>query len=122
MLMQLAFFLVLKVVLLYLWIGRKDIEDGISGLRIHQIIEPYVGQFKSKVFLGFCSDEGVKRNKGRVGARNAPNEIRKSLSNLPVHFSNFNIFGGGALPRHEEDEGGGQEPDGDCQRFRPEEP
>lgn len=80
-----------------IWTGRKDIEDGISGLRIHQIIEPYVGQFKSKVILGFCSDEGVKRNKGRVGARNAPIEIKKALSNLPVHFSNFNISDGGDI-------------------------
>ena len=79
------------------WTGRKDIEDGISGLRIHQIIEPYVGQFKSKVFFGFGSDVGVKRNKGRVGARNAPDEIRKALSNLPIHFSNLDIFDAGTV-------------------------
>ena len=36
------------------------------------------------VILGFPSDEGVKRNTGRPGARKAPNTIRQSLYKLPV--------------------------------------
>lgn len=79
------------------WKGRIDKEDGTLGLRIHQLIRPYQGQAKSKVFFGFSSDEGVKRNKGRVGAKNAPDDIRKVLSNLPVHFSNLNIYDAGNL-------------------------
>lgn len=73
------------------WQGRIDSEDGKQGLRIHQIIQPYAAQENAKVLLGFCSEEGVKRNKGRLGAKFAPDVIRKCLANLPVHFSNKNL-------------------------------
>ncbi len=33
--------------------------------------------------IGFSSDEGVRRNKGRLGAAKAPDEIRKFLAKLP---------------------------------------
>ena len=36
------------------------------------------------VVLGCPQDEGVARNKGRVGAAEAPNEIRKALYRYPV--------------------------------------
>lgn len=36
--------------------------------------------------VGFESDEGVRRNNGRVGAALAPNEIRKFLSKLPYNL------------------------------------
>ena len=47
--------------------------------------------------LGFCSDEGVKRNLGRPGAMEGPYAIRKALSNLAVHFegSEMKIFDSG---------------------------
>lgn len=75
-----------------LWTGRLDDEDGEAGIRIHQIIK--TENFSSLkpadqpnlAFLGFCSDEGVRRNKGRTGASNAPDLIRKSLANLPDKF------------------------------------
>ena len=39
------------------------------------------------VLLGFCCDEGVRRNQGREGSKSAPNYLRKILANLPVHFN-----------------------------------
>lgn len=36
--------------------------------------------------IGFESDEGVKRNNGRVGAASAPNEIRRFLAKLPYNL------------------------------------
>ena len=33
--------------------------------------------------LGFASDEGVRRNQGRVGAAKGPDHIRQALVNLP---------------------------------------
>ncbi|RZS90683.1 formimidoylglutamase [Aquimarina brevivitae] len=36
--------------------------------------------------LGYCCDEGVKRNKGRAGAAAAPDMIRKMISPLANHF------------------------------------
>lgn len=73
------------------WTGRVDSEDGEQGLRIHQVIRDYknikASSVQPKVFVGFCSEEGVERNKGRIGAKNSPDLIRKSLANLPLHFS-----------------------------------
>ena len=76
-----------------IWTGRLDDEDGALGTRWHQIIQTRLfSELKPDsdekiALLGFCSDEGVKRNKGRIGARNAPNQIRKSLANLPFNPS-----------------------------------
>lgn len=41
---------------------------------------------------GFAVDEGVKRNKGRVGAAAAPNVIRKNMSNFPVVSPSLRLF------------------------------
>lgn len=66
----------------YQWNGRHD-GNGDEHLRMYQIIN------KSKqaefALIGFSSDEGVRRNKGRVGAAEAPDLIRSQLANLPVH-------------------------------------
>jgi len=37
----------------------------------------------SFVLLGFCCDEGIRRNQGRVGAAQGPRFIRKAMSPLP---------------------------------------
>lgn len=74
-----------------IWNGRFDDEDGELGLRIHQKVElknfndPTINTKPNIAFLGFCSDEGVKRNKGRIGAKNAPDLLRKALANLPYN-------------------------------------
>lgn len=70
------------------WKGRVDVEDGVAGKRWHQLIKEFPKGHqayldKSVVFLGFASDEGVRRNKGRTGAAKAPKVIRKYLSQLP---------------------------------------
>lgn len=77
------------------WAGRVD-GTAADLLRWHQVIKPVdllteklpalsAGQ-KGIVFLGFASDEGVRRNKGRVGAAAGPLALRKACANFPVHF------------------------------------
>lgn len=41
--------------------------------------------------IGYSCEEGVKRNQGRIGAKEAPKTIRKSLSKLPIHFYDKHI-------------------------------
>lgn len=93
-----------------IWTGRLDDEDGELGLRWHQMIQSK--SFSELAFhseneialLGFCSDEGVRRNKGRIGARNAPDQIRKSLANLPFNKENQKqIFDFGNIILSEDD-------------------
>jgi len=77
-----------------IWTGRFDDEDGELGKRWHQVIQTKLfselnSDAKEKIaLLGFCSDEGVRRNKGRTGAKNAPDFIRKACANLPFHSEN----------------------------------
>ncbi|QFI38053.1 formimidoylglutamase [Moritella marina ATCC 15381] len=80
-----------------IWQGRIDAEDGEAGMRFHQKVKrinnenPLHEQLTNQagvVLLGFACDEGVKRNKGRVGAVQAPDVIRKALANMAWHHGN----------------------------------
>ena len=67
-----------------LWTGRVDSQEAFAdAARLHQVIAPFDQHSSGVALIGFCSEEGVARNKGRVGAANAPALIRKSLANLP---------------------------------------
>jgi len=73
------------------WKGRIDGQDR-EWMRWHQLMDcvdllERPGLQRSIAFLGFCSDEGVGRNQGRIGAKDGPAAIRNVLTNLPVHFS-----------------------------------
>lgn len=66
----------------YQWKGRDD-GAGVEHCRIYQVVNQ--SEQADFAIIGFNSDEGVKRNHGRVGAAKAPDLIRKQLANLPVH-------------------------------------
>ncbi|SNS27712.1 formimidoylglutamase [Pseudomonas segetis] len=67
-----------------LWVGRTDPET--DSPRWHQRIQPLAPDVQPGVALiGFASDEGVRRNHGRVGAAAGPEAIRKALANLAWH-------------------------------------
>lgn len=79
-----------------LWQGRTDSEDGELGLRFHQKVQSADHANQAGVMLmGFACDEGVARNKGRVGAYAAPTEIRKMLANLPWHHGALSLYDNG---------------------------
>src|SRR5690554_1898019 len=71
------------------WTGRNDgtnenqqrWHQAIQILDLHQSIPPVAPN--SIAFLGFASDEGVKRNLGRPGAVHAPQAIRSACANFP---------------------------------------
>lgn len=82
------------------WQGRYDGDEALyhrifqkvkSGTQFSDIKE---GDF---VLQGFAVDEGVKRNKGRVGASKAPDLIRKNMANFPVVQADFNLLDFGNL-------------------------
>ncbi|WP_175772619.1 formimidoylglutamase [Paraburkholderia phenazinium] len=49
--------------------------DGLTGERLVD---------GTPVIVGFGSDEGVRRNQGRIGAAHAPKELRRALAGLPA--------------------------------------
>ncbi|MBY7732189.1 formimidoylglutamase [Vibrio splendidus] len=81
-----------KTVHNFMWTGRNDLEDGALGTRVHHITKQVQSSDLSNeltdgaiALVGFASDVGVARNKGRVGAKQAPNLIRQALANMAWH-------------------------------------
>ena len=85
------------------WHGRVDDPNDLDSYRWHQLMQfldlrrPIKKVEKQTFcFLGFKSDEGVKRNLGRPGAKFGPDNIRKQLANLPSYFNfDVNLFDAG---------------------------
>ena len=73
-----------------IWQGRDHSTESPLAKRIFQTIEQPSSfcpqSYSNKIaLLGFMCDEGVRINKGRIGAKNAPNNIRQALANLASH-------------------------------------
>lgn len=72
------------------WTGRFD-GDGPGHRRWWQAVNSGSASWngeaakKPAALLGFASDEGVRRNKGRTGASAAPAALRKALGPLAFH-------------------------------------
>lgn len=78
-----------------IWQGRLDGEE----LLYHRIFQRVKEEnnydlisTRDFVLHGFAVDEGVKRNKGREGAKDAPDVIRKNMSNFPVIRPDFTLL------------------------------
>ncbi|MCM3568448.1 formimidoylglutamase [Neobacillus mesonae] len=77
-----------------LWRGRIDSDNDPLSFRYHQQVQtvnssdisPSNEQANRFAIIGFQCDEGVRRNKGRVGAAEGPEAIRKAVAKLPWHF------------------------------------
>ena len=80
------------------WTGRVDTADGPNALRWHQMVKPLAADSPPGVVLiGFACDEGVRRNGGRVGAKDGPRAIRAALANLAWH-QYFPVYDAGDVP------------------------
>lgn len=67
------------------WTGRDD-GPGTQHLRWHNSIVPLTGAVESdaNVVVGFSSDAGVRRNKGRPGAAGGPRALRTALGGMAL--------------------------------------
>ncbi|MGO4200989.1 formimidoylglutamase [Rhodococcus sp. TAF43] len=66
------------------WAGRTD-GTASEHLRWHQAVTPYTpADGDGCVLIGFASDEGVRRNKGRRGAAGGPDALRSALSSMAL--------------------------------------
>ena len=76
------------------WKGRTDALDGVEGKRWHQGINflnltdtvAPADADQSIAFLGFCCDEGVRRNQGREGAVAGPAALRQAMASFAWHL------------------------------------
>lgn len=85
------------------WTGRDDSEDGPAARRVYHC---HTAGGRHAI-IGFESDEGVRRNQGRVGARDGPNAIRGPLAGLPIpaDFPTFTDHGNIAVLGEELEQG-----------------
>ncbi|MBF8457410.1 formimidoylglutamase [Kaistella sp. G5-32] len=77
-----------------IWQGRFDGDDPLYHRVFQRVsLEHHYENILPNDFVlhGFAVDEGVKRNKGRVGAKDAPDVIRKNISNFPVVNPAFSL-------------------------------
>ncbi|WP_126652453.1 formimidoylglutamase [Chryseobacterium aureum] len=83
-----------------IWQGRLDGEELLYHRLFQRVKEERnydhisTGDF---ALHGFAVDEGVRRNKGRQGAKDAPDVIRKNMSNFPVIIPDFSLLDFGNL-------------------------
>ncbi|MCJ7933460.1 MAG: formimidoylglutamase [Chryseobacterium sp.] len=78
-----------------IWQGRMDGEELLFHRLFQRVKEEHNYDNISPddfVLHGFAVDEGVRRNKGRQGAKEAPDVIRKNMSNFPVVLPNFSLL------------------------------
>ncbi|HJD50486.1 MAG TPA: arginase family protein, partial [Candidatus Rothia avistercoris] len=67
------------------WSGRDD-GPGAEHRRLFQAVQPlaHLTQKPDALFIGFASDEGVRRNQGRTGAAEGPTALRSALGTLAL--------------------------------------
>jgi formiminoglutamase len=78
-----------------IWEGRLDGEELLYHRMFQRVREENnydAISTKDFVLHGFAVDEGVRRNKGRQGAKDAPDIIRKNMSNFPVILPDFSLL------------------------------
>lgn len=78
-----------------IWQGRLDGEELLYHRIFQRVkVETNYDAVSTNDFVlhGFAVDEGVRRNKGRQGAKDAPDLIRKNMSNFPVVLPNFSLL------------------------------
>lgn len=71
------------------WIGRSSNQELYlhEKVRISSLKNPFQSEKnKTIALLGYSSDEGVRRNQGRVGSALGPDAIRKQLGKMPNHL------------------------------------
>ncbi len=74
------------------WHQSVQLIDLIKETEIHADV----------AFLGYQCEEGVKRNQGRLGAKNGPDAIRQFLGKLPAHRDDLKMADCGDLVFNEQ--------------------
>lgn len=77
-----------------IWQGRFDGDEPLYHRVFQRVsLEENYENISTNDFVlhGFAVDEGVKRNQGRIGAKDAPDLIRKNICNFPVVNPEFNL-------------------------------
>src|SRR5699024_282048 len=80
-----------------IWNGRIDDKNNKKSFRFHQMVQcKNIAEIKSQegntILIGFESDEGVRRNKGRTGAAQGPDKIKEMMAKLPYNINQQHLI------------------------------
>lgn len=83
------------------WQGRNDLPTAACFFQTIQLINlleaiPAVSGVAFG-FIGFCCDEGIRRNFGRPGAASGPRAIREALAKLPIPCQSIVYYDAGDI-------------------------
>ncbi|OGT43667.1 MAG: formimidoylglutamase [Gammaproteobacteria bacterium RIFCSPHIGHO2_12_FULL_37_34] len=83
------------------WQGRLDLPKHSCFFQIIKLLDltqPFHAiQQPAFVFIGFCSEEGVRRNFGRTGAIEGPHAIREVLATFPIQRDDVFCYDAGDI-------------------------
>lgn len=88
-----------------LWQGRSDTVDAerfFQKISFPELEEELITAEKKTIFLGFSSDAGVTRNKGRPGAGLGPDQIKIQLAKLPCATNKIYVDLGSVICKEDE--------------------
>lgn len=88
------------------WEGRLDSPTASSIFQFIKLLDitkpiPLADHLPAFALLGFCCDEGIRRNLGRIGAAEGPYALRNVLAKLPVHRADLQLFDAGNIICHD---------------------
>jgi len=70
------------------WSGRTSETELYLHEKVRCISIDQIGQVTNQfALLGYCCEEGVRLNQGRIGAKEGPEAIRKALGKMPNHLN-----------------------------------
>lgn len=91
---------------LALWQGRKDTLPLERFFQRVECVDLRSHVFDKKaaktVIVGFCSDEGIKRNEGRLGAKFGPDTLREQFAKLACHGHDYFLDAGNIICEDED--------------------
>lgn len=84
------------------WQGRANSPKNSSFFQKIELlnlteISHLPNQATAFALLGFCCDEGIRRNQGRIGAKQGPDALRCALSRLPIHVEQIIFYDAGNI-------------------------
>lgn len=85
-----------------LWQGRQDSPPSSTLFQLVKVLDiskavPLADHLPAFAILGFCCDEGIRRNLGRTGAAEGPDALRSILAKLPSHRQDLQLFDAGNI-------------------------
>lgn len=84
------------------WQGRADSPESSCFFQIIKMLDlqqtpPVENTTKNFALIGFCCEEGIRRNLGRLGAASGPQALREVFAKFPCHRKDIICYDAGDI-------------------------